>query len=104
MKVAISCNGNSADAAVDSRFGRCAYFAFYDTESNTLEFEANPGKDASEGAGPAAVNFVANRNVGKIVSGEFGFKIKNMLTDLKIQMVIVKDSKTVRDIAELLKQ
>lgn len=104
MKIAISCTGNSADATVDQRFGRCAYFAFYDTDTRELEFDANPAKDASEGAGPAAVAFVANKNVGKIISGEFGFKIKNMLTDLKIQMVIMKESKTVSEITELLNQ
>ena len=104
MKVAISCTGNSADAAVDQRFGRCAYFAFYDTDTKELEFEANPAKDSSEGAGPAAVAFVANKNVGKIVSGEFGFKMKGMLTDLKIQMVIMKENKTVREITGLLNQ
>jgi hypothetical protein len=40
----------------------------------------------------------------KIVSGEFGFKIKSLLVELRIQMIVVKDAdKTIEDIIELLK-
>ena len=102
MKVAISANGNSRNAQVDSRFGRCAWFAVYDTESRQLDFIENTAKDAEEGAGPAAVALVANQGVSKIVSGEFGFKIKSMLADLHIQMVIMKEAKTISEIVSLL--
>ncbi len=102
MKVAITSEGNTADSLIDQRFGRCAFFALYDTESRNLEFIENISKDAEEGAGPAAVALIANQGVGKIISGEFGFKIKGMLNDLKIQMVMVKESKTVREIVNLL--
>ena len=102
MKVAITSSGNTAESLLDQRFGRCAYFAFYDTESRELTFEDNAAKNAEEGAGPAAVAFVANKGVVKIISGEFGFKIKGMLTDLNIQMVMVKESKTIQDIVNLL--
>ena len=102
MKVAISADGNTAQAHVDSRFGRCACFAIYDTETRQLDFIKNTAKDAEEGAGPAAVGLVANQGVSKIVSGEFGFKIKSMLTDLNIQMVMMKESKTIAEIVDLL--
>ena len=102
MKVAITSSGNTVEALLDQRFGRCAYFAFYDTESKTVEFEANPARDAEEGAGPAAVAEVAKHQVGKIISGEFGFKIKGMLNDLKIQMVMTKEKTTVQEIISLL--
>ena len=104
MKVAITSSGNTLNALLDQRFGRCAYFAFYDTESKNVEFFENSSKDAEEGAGPAAVAVVANHHVCKIISGEFGFKIKGMLNDLKIQMVMVKEHKTIREIIELLEK
>lgn len=104
MKVAITSSGNTVDALLDQRFGRCAYFAFYDTESKQLEFVENTNKDAAEGAGPASVATVANHKVTKIISGEFGFKIKGMLNDLNIQMVMIKEHKTVQDIINLLEQ
>ena len=100
MKVAISSSGNTASSTIDQRFGRCAYFAFYDTETKELEFLANPSLNAEE----AAVAFVANKQVSKIISGEFGFKIKGLLNDLNIQMVMIKDNKTIQEIIDLLNQ
>lgn len=102
MKVAITSSGNNVDAQLDQRFGRCAYFAFYDTESKSVEFVENTNKDAAEGAGPASVAMVANHQVSKIISGEFGFKIKGMLNDLNIQMVMIKENMTIQDIISLL--
>lgn len=51
MKIAIVSEEKGLDARMDSRFGRCAYFAIYDGESNTTEFFPNPAKDSPEGAG-----------------------------------------------------
>ena len=103
MKIAISCQGMSEDALVDTRFGRCTAFAIYNTDTKVLEFIENPNKNAVEGAGPASVSLIANQNVSKVISGEFGFKIKQMLTDLNIQMVIMKENRTVQEIINLIK-
>ena len=103
MKIAITSKGNSPDAKLDERFGRCSYFVIYDTETKGTEFLPNPNKDAREGAGPASVELVASRNVKKIISGEFGIKIKSLLDSLKIQMIVVREQeKTVSDIIEML--
>jgi predicted Fe-Mo cluster-binding NifX family protein len=103
MKVAVTSTGNSLESTIDKRFGRCAYFIVYDTESKSTEFIPNPNKDIEEGAGPASVQLVASRKVNKIVSGEFGIKIKPLLDSLKIQMIIVKDSeKKIKEIIEML--
>ncbi|HPF94861.1 MAG TPA: NifB/NifX family molybdenum-iron cluster-binding protein [Tenuifilaceae bacterium] len=103
MKIAITSTGNTLDSKIDERFGRCSYFVVYDTESKATEFIPNPNKEAENGAGPASVQLVASRNVEKIVSGEFGMKIKSLVDSLKIQMIVVKEqSKTVADIIEML--
>ena len=104
MKVAITSAGNTKSAHIDQRFGRCAYFALYDTTTQKLEFVENSAKDAPEGAGPAAVAIVANRGARKVVSVEFGMKIKTMLTDLGIQMVIMKEDKTIEELIGLIKE
>ena len=104
MKVAITSSGSTADSLLDQRFGRCAYFAIYDTDSKDLSFIENPNLNAAEGAGPASVSLVANQKVSKIISGEFGFKIKGMLNDLHIQMVMLKEEKTIADIVAMLQQ
>ena len=103
MKVAITSTGNTIDSKIDERFGRCAFFVFYDTESKSIEFMPNPNKDVEEGAGPASVQLVASRDTKKIVAGEFGFKIKSLLDSLKIQMIVVKSrDTTVQEIIDML--
>ncbi len=105
MKVAITSTGNTPDSKLDQRFGRCSYFVIYDLETGGIEFIPNPGRDASDGAGPAAVQLVASRNVQKIVSGEFGIKIKSLLDSLKIQMIIIRDpERKVDEIINMLNQ
>lgn len=102
-KTAIASAGDSPEALIDSRFGRCAYFAIYDSQTKSVEYIPNTAKDAEEGAGPAAVQLLASRQVTKIVSSEFGIKIKPMLDSLKIQMIVIKEAnKSIRQIIDLL--
>jgi predicted Fe-Mo cluster-binding NifX family protein len=103
MKVAITSTGNSVESKIDQRFGRCSYFVIYDTNNKGIEFLPNPNKEAQEGAGPASVQLVASRNVQKIISGEFGIKIKSLLDSLKIQMIMIKEpEKTIQEIIDML--
>jgi predicted Fe-Mo cluster-binding NifX family protein len=103
MKVAITSTGNSPDANLDSRFGRCSYFVVYDTESRSTEFIPNPNKENVEGAGPASVQLVASRGVRKVVSGEFGAKVKSIFDSLQIQLIVLNDpEKKIHEIIDLL--
>lgn len=103
MKVAITSKGNNLDSKLDERFGRCSYFVIYDTETKGMEFLPNPNKDVREGAGPASVEIVASRNVQKIISGEFGNKIKSIIDSLQIQMIVLKEpDKSIREIIDML--
>jgi len=103
MKVAITSTGNNLESKLDQRFGRCSYFVIYDMETKGIEFIPNPNKDAQEGAGPASVQIVASRNVQKIISGEFGIKIKSLLDSLKIQMIVIKEpEKKIEEIIKML--
>lgn len=103
MKVAITSSGKTLESKLDQRFGRCSFFVIYDTETKGMEFIPNPNKDVQEGAGPASVQLVASRNVSKIISGEFGIKIKPLIDSLKIQMIALKDSdKSINEVIEML--
>ena len=103
MKVARTSTGQSLESTIDQRFGRCAFFVIYDTETGGVEILPNPNRDAEEGAGPASVQLVASKEVKKIVSGEFGVKIKSLLDSLKIQMVVYKEpEKTVKSVIYML--
>jgi predicted Fe-Mo cluster-binding NifX family protein len=103
MKIAISSTGNCLESVLDSRFGRCSYFVIYDTISHSIEFIPNPNKENIEGAGTASVALIASRGAGKVVSGEFGAKVKALTDSLKIQLIILKDPvKTVSEIIQML--
>lgn len=101
MRVAITSTGNNLQSTIDPRFGRCAYFVIYDTETKATEFIPNPNIDVTDGAGPASVQLVASRDISKVVSGEFGMKIKSLFDSLKIQMILMKKKKTIEEIIEL---
>jgi len=103
MRVAITSTGNTLESTLDQRFGRCSYFVIYDTETKALEFIPNPNKEAEEGTGPASVHLVVSRNATKIISGEFGIKIKTLLDSLKIQMIVLREpEKKISEIIEML--
>ncbi|MDD2306117.1 MAG: NifB/NifX family molybdenum-iron cluster-binding protein [Prolixibacteraceae bacterium] len=103
MKVAITSVGNSPDSRLDSRFGRCSYFVIYDTETAATEYIPNTNKENIEGCGPASVQFVASKGVRKIVSGEFGAKVKAISDSLQIQLIVLKDQeKSISEIIQML--
>ncbi len=103
MKVTITSTGNSLESKLDSHFGRCSYFVIYDTESQSTEFIPNPYKENIEGAGQASVQLIASRGAVKVVSGEFGAKVKSLFDSLKIKLVILKDpERKISNIIELL--
>jgi len=105
MKIAITSTGNSLDSKLDSRFGRCSYFVFFDTESGSVEYVPNVNRESVEGAGPASVQLVASRNAIKVVSGEFGAKVKSIFDQLQIQLIIINDKdQTIGQIIEILKK
>jgi predicted Fe-Mo cluster-binding NifX family protein len=97
MKIAVTSEGNTPESAIDTRFGRCAFFAIYNSETKEIEFLSNPAKESSEGAGPAAVQFIAKKGVTKVYAGEFGMKIRSLLDSLKIEMINEQD-KTISEI------
>lgn len=104
MKVAITSTGDTQDSKLDSRFGRCSYFAVFDTESQVTEFIPNPNKENTEGAGPASAQLVASKGAKKVISGEFGAKVKSIFDTLQIQLIVFNDADTkISEVIELLK-
>jgi predicted Fe-Mo cluster-binding NifX family protein len=104
MRIAITSTSNHSEALIDPRFGRCAYFAIYDTDTSELVFLPNPAKDADSAAGPAAVRFAVGQKVNKIISGHFGNKVTPLLEKLGIETQIEEnEQKTIQTIINQLK-
>jgi predicted Fe-Mo cluster-binding NifX family protein len=92
MKTAITSIGNEKDSKFDLRFGRAGWFCIYDSETGTTEFLENESKGAKGGAGTKAVETIAELGVTQVVSGDFGPKAKELLEQLKIQMIILNEA------------
>ena len=91
MKVAITVEQPQMDSMVDSRFGRCRYFIFADTE--TQEWDAVENRDAalSTGAGIAAAQMVVNRGARVVITGLVGPKALQVLNAAGVQIVSVPE-------------
>lgn len=90
MKTVITSSGNTADAAFDKRFGRAAWFCIYDDATNETLFYQNSNADANNGAGIKAAEMLIELHVGKVISGDFGPKAKDLLDKFNVQMVILQ--------------
>jgi predicted Fe-Mo cluster-binding NifX family protein len=102
LKIAISATGHSLDAEVDPRFGRCQYFLIIDPD--TMEFEAidNTSKMASGGAGIASAQFIVDKGVGAVLTGNCGPNTFQVLDASRVK-VITGVSGKVRDAIEAYK-
>ncbi len=102
MKVAISSKGDILASEMDSRFGRCKFFAIYDSEDKSTLFVANTAATLTEGAGPAALQLLTSQGVSKLVSGNFGVKIKTLSSDLNVQLIVMRENHTIESIINIL--
>ncbi len=91
MKIAITSQEDKLDSKMDSRFGRCSFFAIFDTETKKTEFVTNPNKESDGGAGPASAQFVIAEGVKKVISGDFGGKVKDLFLQLHVEMQVMED-------------
>ena len=72
MKICISSTGESLNAQVDPRFGRCSYFLIVDTDTMNIESISNESAMTSGGAGIQAAQTVAKTGVKVVVTGNMG--------------------------------
>jgi predicted Fe-Mo cluster-binding NifX family protein len=100
MIICITAQGNSLDAEIDPRFGRCAYFVFYDTESKQTEFVENQWKEAMGGAGIQSAQFVVQKGAKKVFTGRIGPNAEMVLKNAGVE--IISASGKVKDIIEKL--
>jgi predicted Fe-Mo cluster-binding NifX family protein len=86
MKICVTSTGNSLEAQIDPRFGRCSYFVIVDSE--TMQFEAvpNTAAGASGGAGIQAAQTVANKGVKLLITGNVGPKAFQALASARIEV------------------
>jgi predicted Fe-Mo cluster-binding NifX family protein len=103
MKYAITSQGKSLEARIDSHFGRCKYIVIYDRETLGWEFIPNPFEQLDEGVGPMMVEMLHKKGISKVISGSFGIKIKELMDSKHMQMIIPQnDEITVSTVIEMI--
>ena len=91
MKTVITSTGNSLESEFDLRFGRAGWFCVYDETNGNYEFVKNMNAEDSNGAGIKVSEKMVELGVGKVISGDFGPKAKDVLDKFNIQMVILQN-------------
>jgi predicted Fe-Mo cluster-binding NifX family protein len=102
MKIAISSSGRDLDSQIDPRFGRCQYFIFADPDTMDSEALENVGLMASGGAGIQAAQFVAQKGVNALITGNLGPNAASALSAAGIKVYLVPGG-TVREVIEAFK-
>jgi len=102
MKIAVAASGNTLDAQVDPRFGRCAWFVIVDSDTMAFEAVENPGAMAGGGAGIQAAQLVASKGAQVVVAGNMGPNAHQALTAAGIQILPFAGG-TVRQAVEAVK-
>jgi len=73
--IAVASEGETMEADVSLLAARGPYFLIFDSEGELVEAVENPYKDNRGGAGVAAANFLAGKNVTIVIAGNFGNKM-----------------------------
>lgn len=103
MKVAVTSEGTTLDAAVDPRFGRAKYFILVDTDADAFEAVDNvQNLNAASGAGIQSAERVINKGAEAVVTGHCGPKAFRTLSTAEIKIYIGAKG-TVKDAVESLK-
>lgn len=103
MKIVISSQGPDLNSPCDPRFGRCAFFIFYDLEKDEYESVENPFAGAYGGAGIQAAQFVIQKGVNAVISGSVGPNAFGVLESAGIQVFMIQGG-TVKEAIEAFKR
>jgi predicted Fe-Mo cluster-binding NifX family protein len=99
MKIAVASSGNTLDAPVDPRFGRCPWFLVVDSDTMQFRAIANPAVSAAGGAGIQAAQTIAREGAQALIAGNVGPNAFQVLSAAGIQ-VVASAGGTVREAVE----
>ena len=103
MKVCVTSSGESLDAKLDPRFGRCRYFVIVEAETLELEAIDNTAAAANHGAGIQAAQIVIDKGIEAIITGNIGPNAYQALSTTGIR-IITGVQGTVKELVERYKK
>lgn len=87
MKLAVTAKEPSLDAAVDPRFGRCAFFVLVETDGMTVQGVENPYVTAAGAAGTRSAQLLVEYDVKCLLTGRCGPNAEEALAAAGIEVV-----------------
>lgn len=103
MKIAVSATGESLDAQVDPKFGRCQYFIIINMDTLAFEAISNISANSMNGAGVQAAQAIIEKGVQAVITGNIGPNAHRILSFAGIR-IIGGASGTVRNVVEKFKR
>ena len=93
MTTAIAMKEGTLDSGIDKHFGRCAFFFIVNEETGESEIIENPANQVAGCKADVIVKILSEKNVSKVISGDFGSTVQQLLNEKQIQMIIYPDDK-----------
>jgi predicted Fe-Mo cluster-binding NifX family protein len=87
LKIAVTSAGDSINAQISERFGRCKYFLIIDSDTMSCKVFPNPGEQLSNGSGPVAAEKILNEEVKVLLTGNVGDKALSILRKGDVEIV-----------------
>jgi predicted Fe-Mo cluster-binding NifX family protein len=88
MKIAVTSSGQTLQAALDPRFGRCACFVIVETDDMSFEALVNDNISVGGGAGIQSAQLVANNCAKVVLTGNCGPNAHKTLTAAGINVIV----------------
>jgi len=86
-RIAVAADAAHAEARVSPVAARAPHILIFDAAGAMVEWHPNPAAANPGGAGPALARWLAEKNVGTLIAGDFGAKIAPALEERKIRAV-----------------
>jgi predicted Fe-Mo cluster-binding NifX family protein len=102
MKIAVSSEGSSLEAATSPVFGRCPTYLLVDTETLAFEAVPNPAMNQGGGAGIQAAQFIVRQGAEAVLTGNLGPNAFEVLQAAGVPGYLIPDG-TVRQAVEAYK-
>ena len=101
IKICATAGAKDVNSEIDSRFGRCGYFALFTVQDKKIintEIIQNSGADQSGGAGVSAAEQMGKLGVDILITPNIGPKADGVLEKLNIK--IIKKSGIIKTVVE----
>jgi predicted Fe-Mo cluster-binding NifX family protein len=103
MITAIALNGTTAESKIDRHFGKCTAFLLLSEDTGKWEIIPNPAASQTGCKGEIIVDVLLSHNTGRVIAGDFGANVQQLMNQHAIQMIIHPDeSVTAADLIKLL--